>query len=159
MPQSLLEMTKELVTEHIRMGQVSTDEAQSLLLSTHQTLLNLQQVETSGAAPMSPEPSSAVTPADWRSTITRHAIICLECGGSFKNLSARHLRTHDLDTRSYRLKYGIPKTQPLSSRAATARRRQLAKQIRPWERAHEQRVANAKRGKPAKPGNRGGAGR
>ncbi len=145
MPQTLLEMAKDLVTEHIRRGQVATDEAQALLLSTHQTLLRLQQAETSGATPVGSEQSGVSTPVDWRSTITKYDITCLECGGTFKNLSARHLGAHDLDTRAYREKYGIPKTQPLSSHAATARRRQLAKQIRPWERAHELRAADAKR--------------
>ena len=42
---------------------------------------------------------------------------------------------HGLDSRSYRTKYGIPPTQPLSARATTERRRQVVQEIRPWEKA------------------------
>ena len=69
---------------------------------------------------------------------------CLECGRSFKQLSGRHLRMHDMDQRSYRAKYGIPSTQPLSGRASTARRRELANEIRPWEKARVARKAGRK---------------
>ncbi|WP_089941453.1 MucR family transcriptional regulator [Candidatus Entotheonella palauensis] len=65
----------------------------------------------------------------------------LECGDTFRQLSTRHLRIHDLNPRSYRAKYGIPRTQPLSSRTATARRRELARQIRLWEQAASGRRA------------------
>ncbi len=149
MSKTLLEMAKELVTEHIRIGQVSAEEAQSLLLNTHQTLLSLQEAEMARAATPSPAASHAAIPTNWRRTITKHTITCMECGRTFKNLSARHLRTHDLDAQAYRTKYGIPRTQPLSARSATARRRELAQEIRPWEHAHETR-ATAKRGKGAK---------
>ncbi|ETX00553.1 MAG: hypothetical protein ETSY2_38870, partial [Candidatus Entotheonella gemina] len=77
----------------------------------------------------------------------KHAVTCLECGNTFRQLSSRHLRMHDLDSRSYRRKYGIPNSQPLSSRSATARRRELAQQIRPWEQAASKRAT--KRRKPA----------
>jgi predicted transcriptional regulator len=70
------------------------------------------------------------TQVDWKRSITKHAVTCLECGNSFRQLSLRHLRVHDLDPNSYRTKYGIPSTQPLSSRDATARRRELALQNR-----------------------------
>ncbi len=77
----------------------------------------------------------------------------MECGDTFKQLSARHLRIHDLDPRSYRTKYGIPPTQSLSSRDATARRRAVAQQVRPWEgaalkRSAEQAGAKKRGGKP-----------
>jgi predicted transcriptional regulator len=49
------------------------------------------------------------------------------------------LQNHDLEPQSYRLKYGIPPKQSLAAREATARRRQWAKSIRPWDSA---RVAN-----------------
>ena len=57
--------------------------------------------------PRSPLPTSS--PVDWRKSITKHAMTCLECGHAFKQLSIRHLRQHGLDTRSYRIKYGIPR--------------------------------------------------
>ena len=137
MSQGLIEMAKDLVAEQIRVHHLSPDEANTLLQSTHATLLSLHQVETSSSVATSPEVDGEETPADWKRSITKYAVICLECGNTFRQLSSRHLRVHNLDSRLYRAKYGIPRTQPLSSRQATARRRELAWQIRPWEKASQ----------------------
>ncbi|WP_089934073.1 MucR family transcriptional regulator [Candidatus Entotheonella palauensis] len=70
------------------------------------------------------------------------------------------MRIHNLNPRSYRAKYGIPSTQPLSSRKATARRRELAQQIRPWEQAISKRATaqtKAKRPKNVSKPSRGRA--
>ncbi len=113
MSQDLIEMAKDLVAAQIRVHHLSPDEANSLLRSAHATLLSLHQVEAPNSATTSPETDGEVARADWKRSITRHTIICLECGDTFRQLSARHLRVHDLDPRSYRTKYGIPRTQPL----------------------------------------------
>lgn len=138
MSQGLIELAKDLVAEQIRVNHLSSDEANSLLQITHATLLSLHQDEMFGSAAPRPEADGEETPA-WQRSITKHAVICLECGNSFRQLSSRHLRVHDLNSRSYRAKYGIPSTQPLSSHRATARRRELVRQIRPWEQAASKR--------------------
>ena len=140
---TLTEMAKELVEEEIRAKQITGDEMHELLSSTFAALQHLHRQEprtqASAAAVLPQAPEE--TPVDWRKSITKHAITCLECGHSFRQLSSRHLRMHDLDAKSYRLKYGIPSSQHLSSRQATARRQELAQQIRPWERAAASRAA------------------
>jgi len=75
------------------------------------------------------------TATDWKKSIKKHAVECLVCGQVFKQLSARHLSHHDLDPRSYRERFGIPMSQPLSAKATTAARRAVVQQIRPWEKA------------------------
>ena len=136
MAQSVLEMAKDLVSGLIQAGQLSPNDMQEALQNTYASLMELQASERTGV-------SATATPqtVDWRKSITRHAVTCLECGRSFKQLSGRHLRMHDMDQRSYRTKYGIPQTQPLSGRASTARRRELANQVRPWEKAKVARQA------------------
>jgi predicted transcriptional regulator len=135
MSQSVVEMTKDLVLAQIRSGTLSPEAMQDALRRTHQNLMSLKSREASE----SPVPARAAAaphaPADWRQSITRHSITCLECGEHVKQLTARHLRRHNLDARSYRAKYGIPRTQPLSARATAARRRQIASTVRPWEKA------------------------
>jgi predicted transcriptional regulator len=133
-------MAKELVMELIQAGQLSSDDMQNALQSTYQSLMKLKAREETGS-------SIVAIPGtvDWRKSITRHAVTCLECGQSFKQLSVRHLRAHNLDGRSYRNKYGIPRTQPLAARATTARRRELAQSIKPWEKASEMRADAAKK--------------
>ncbi len=154
MTQTLLEMSKELVTELIRAHHLSPDDAQATLLSTHAILQSLHDAEASSATATKSATHAETEPTNWKRSITKHSITCLECGQTFRQLSTRHLRMHDLDPRTYRTRYGIPSTQPLSSRQATARRRELAQQIRPWEQAASKRVgsprqANRKRGATA----------
>lgn len=130
MSQTLLEMAKELVAEQIRANHLSPDDAATLLQQTHATLLSLYERQLSESTTQT---NNHVQPTDWKRSIQKHTVSCLECGATFRQLSARHLSTHGLDPRSYRIKYGIPSTQAISAREVTTRRRALAKQIRPWE--------------------------
>ena len=66
--------------------------------------------------------------------MTKHTVTCLECGASFKQLSVRHLKEHGLDGRSYRVKYGIPRLQPLAAKETTSRRKEIVQRSRPWKR-------------------------
>jgi ROS/MUCR transcriptional regulator protein len=45
------------------------------------------------------------------------------------------LSNHDLDTRTYRTKYGIPSTQSLAARETAAKRRQIVAAAKPWEKS------------------------
>jgi predicted transcriptional regulator len=129
MPQSLIELAQELTLALIQTGNLLPEAVQETLQKTHTTLTALKAHEESGVpAPGVPRPSP---PGDGRQSITKYAITCLECRHAFKQLSIRHLRTHGLDTRSYRTKYGIPRSQPLAARETTARRRQVVQETRP----------------------------
>jgi predicted transcriptional regulator len=125
-------MVKELVLAQIQNGSVSPDNLPQVLNTTHQNLLVLKSIEESR------DPSVAsFTPStgalDWKKSITKHAVRCMECGASFKQLSTRHLRQHDLTSRTYRDKYGIPRAQSLAAKETTARRKQIVQQSKPWE--------------------------
>ena len=133
----IMKMATDLVVAQTHARQLTPDEARELLQSTHATLIALQSQEEMFDALGAPV---AAGQANWRSSIQRRVITCLECGAMFKQLSARHLRSHDLDPPSYRAKYGIPRMQALSTRAITAHRRELAQRIRPWEQAHAHRA-------------------
>jgi hypothetical protein len=54
-----------------------------------------------------------------------------------------------LDGRSYRAKYGIPRIQPLAAKETTARRKQIAQETRPWEKAPIYRQAQERAGNTA----------
>jgi predicted transcriptional regulator len=131
MSQSVVEIAKELTLALIETGNLLPEDMQETLQKTYTTLNTLKAQEESRALPSVPASGTALV--DWRKSITKQAVTCLECGESFKQLSLRHLRAHGLDNRSYRTKYGIPQTQPLSARATTERRRQVVQEIRPWE--------------------------
>src|SRR5688572_11455925 len=128
-----LEMAKDLTRTLVETGKLSAEDMQDVLHKTHATLTALKAQEATGPAAA----LSAVQPptVDWRTSITRHAVTCLECGHVFKQLMKSHLRHHGLDSRSYRVKYGIPRLQSLVSWKTSTRRRQVVRQIRPWEKA------------------------
>jgi predicted transcriptional regulator len=151
MPQSLLEMAKELIQAEIEAGQLSVEDMPDALQKTYASLMTLQAKETGTIAP----PPS---PTAWRKSITKYTITCLECGRTFKQLNGRHLREHGLDSRSYRDKYGIPRTQSLAARETTALRRQIVMEIKPWEKAPAYvQAQEAKATAPKKSGRKKGA--
>jgi predicted transcriptional regulator len=147
MAQTLLEMAKDLTRSLVETGSLSAEVMQATLQKTHTTLTALKaQEEPDVAAAM----SVAETPlVDWRKSITRHAVTCLECGDTFKQLSVRHFRMHGLDARSYWTKYGIPQSQPLAAKSTTERRRQVVQETRPWEKAPTYIKGQGRNGHPS----------
>lgn len=144
MSESLLEMTKELVRAQILSGGVPAEAVAPLLRTTFQNLQGLRAMEDADVSVL--EGSVSFQPLhlpDWKTSITRRHITCLECGAQYKQLPTRHLATHHLDPAAYRTKYGMPATQSLAARDVVARKRELAKQNRPWEKAAEARVSQA----------------
>src|SRR2546425_1595731 len=135
MPQSLLEMAKDLILAQIQAQKLSPEEMQTALQHTYNSLLALQaQEETNGIVAVE-TPETRQGPVHWRKSITKHTVSCLACGQSFKQLSVRHLKEHGLDGRSYRVKYGIPRTQALAAKETTSRRKEIVQRSRPWEKA------------------------
>jgi predicted transcriptional regulator len=147
MPQSVLEIAKDLTLALVGAGRLSAADIQDTLQKTYATLAVLKAQEETGSGTIRTQ-----EPIDWRKSISRQAITCLECGATFKQLSVRHLRQHDLDGQSYRAKYGIPQNQPLAARATTARRRQIMLDTKPWERAPAYIKGQAKKAAAKKSG-------
>jgi predicted transcriptional regulator len=133
MSQSVLEMTKDLVLAQIQTGSLSPDDMQGALHHIYQSLMSLKSREESESSVPAPVAETRQAPVDWRTSITEHTITCLECGAILKQLSGNHLRRHGLGARTYRLKYGIPQSQPLAARETAAKQREMLKRIRPWE--------------------------
>jgi predicted transcriptional regulator len=143
-------MAKELSLALIETGNVPAEDMQDTLQTTHTTLLTLKAQEAFGTTAV---PVGTAAPVNWRKSITKHAVACLECGKTFRQLSTHHLKMHGLDSRSYRAKYGIPHTQSLAAETVTARRRKITQETRPWEKTLRYRRAQERDGKaPAEEG-------
>ena len=147
MTQTLVEMAKDLTRSLVETGRLSPEDMQHTLQQAYATLSALKTQEESGTSAPVPTPEPAAVA--WRKSIARRTITCLECGLICKQLSRGHLMTHGLDGRSYRAKYGIPLTQPLAARSTTERRRQVARETRPWEKAPMYRKGHARNGYPS----------
>ena len=146
MAQSVLEMAKDLVMAQIQAGALPLEEMHKELQKTHASLVELKNKEDAGETVTgaasnekeeTPQESGKAQsiPANWKQSIKKHVIVCMVCGAAFKQLSVRHLKEHGLDARSYRLKFGIPRTQPLSCKETTAMRKAIVQRSRPWEKA------------------------
>lgn len=154
MTQPIVEMAKDLVMALIKENLLEPEDMQKELQKTHASLLSLKAKEEGHSSNGESVDNNLTGHIDWKKSIKKHSVECLICGAVFKQLSARHLSTHDLDPRTYRQRFGIPSTQPLSAKATTAMRRQVVQQIRPWEKAPtyvkstEQKSANGRTAKP-----------
>lgn len=146
MAQSVLEMAKDLVMAQIQVGALPLEEMHKELQKTYASLIELKNKEDAGEIVTgvsfnereeTPPDNSKVKsiPTNWKQSIKKHVIVCMVCGATFKQLSVRHLKEHGLDARSYRAKFGIPRTQPLSSKETTAMRKKIVQRSRPWEKA------------------------
>jgi predicted transcriptional regulator len=149
MSQTVLEMTKDLVFAQIHAHKLSPEDMHETLRNIHDCLLHLNTQEASFWQEPIETPERPPAPSNWRKSITKQTVTCLACGVRFKQLSVRHLRAHGLDTRSYRVKFGIPRRQPLSARSVTTRRKQIVQQSRPWEKAPTYLKAHPQVAQPA----------
>jgi predicted transcriptional regulator len=135
MSQTLLEMAKDLVMAQIEVYRLSPEEMHQALQHTYASLKALQAQEDANGSVAVVTPEPPPEPVNWKKSITKHHVTCLECGQSLKQLSVRHLKDHGLDGRSYREKYRIPRTQPLAAKEITAIRKEIVQRSRPWEKA------------------------
>ena len=135
MPQTLLEMAKDLVLAQIAAHNLPPEEMHQALQHTYARLQALKAQEDANGGVAVVAPATPAEPVNWRKSITKHTVICLECRASFKQLSVRHLQEHGLDGRSYREKYRIPRSQPLAAKEVTAKRQEIVQRSRPWEKA------------------------
>jgi predicted transcriptional regulator len=136
MAQPLTEMAKDLTLALIEAKLLPPEDMQQQLSKTHASLLELKAREDSSlgsTADGEEHLGIQAVPKDWKKSIKKHTVECLICGQAFKQLSARHLSQHDLDPRTYRQQFGIPRSQPLSAKETTALRRRVVQAIRPWE--------------------------
>jgi predicted transcriptional regulator len=141
MTPSILGMTTDLTVALIATGAVPPDAMPQTLQTIHASLRELQERQERGGGGARLTQAERAGGESWKPSITQHAVTCLECGAAFKQLSTRHLRQHDLDSRSYRAKHGIPRSQSLAAKRTTARRKLIVQQIRPWEKTPTYRKA------------------
>jgi predicted transcriptional regulator len=64
---------------------------------------------------------------DPRRSIQEDKVTCLECGAEFNQITANHLRTHQLSPKEYKRKWGFPLKQALAAKVLTRLRSRSAK--------------------------------
>jgi len=146
MAKSLTEMAVEITAAQAGHAKMSPEEVDEFLKVTFQRLKIMKEMEEGEAAlAEGVEAKKAVPGIDPMKAVQRNKVICLECGREFRQLSNAHLRSHGLDARTYRQKWGLPSRFPLAAKSLVQKRRQLAK-----ERGFGERLKAARGRKKAK---------
>ena len=136
MDKSLLELAAEIVQAEVTGARMDVDAVEQALMMVYNTLRRIRAAEDenrmlsdgpAGGMGVAPVAATQVrmSPAE---SIQENQVVCLECGAAFRQVTANHLRSHDLTPREYKKKYGFPLKQPLSAKALTALRSEQAKQ-------------------------------
>jgi predicted transcriptional regulator len=135
MDKKLLELSVDIVQALASISKMSGEEVESTLIKTYNALHRMRRAEEEGRAIASDDGSlqgSFQNPEiagriDSHASIQEDKVICLECGAEFRQLTANHLRTHQLSPREYKRKWGFPLKQPLAARVLTTLRSKSAK--------------------------------
>jgi predicted transcriptional regulator len=110
MTKSLVEMASEIVAAQARQAPMSHEDISAGVKKVFAILQQLQALEAGMLGAREGEAAGKLTPQD---SIQRNRVICLECHKEFKLLSNRHLALHGINSREYKLKYGLPLRQAL----------------------------------------------
>jgi predicted transcriptional regulator len=91
MSQTLLEMAKDLVMAQIAVHRLSPDEMHQALQQTYASLQALQAQEdgNGNGSVVIVTPAPPPEPVNWKKSITKHVVTCLECGASFRGIHFR----------------------------------------------------------------------
>ena len=119
----LLNLTTKVVSAYLGANSLPASDIPGVITSVYQTLNDVGAGPSQEAIPSSP-PAVSV-----KKSIKPDAIICLDCGKSFK-MMRRHLGTdHGMSAAEYRDKWGLPADYPLvAPNYAAARSERSAKE-------------------------------
>jgi predicted transcriptional regulator len=130
MGKTLVEMAADIIQSQCNSTTMTTEEIGLSLQSTFRTLQDLQSLEIQTSQEGVTEPGVktksglALSP---EKSLLKNKVICLECGQEFKMLSPKHLKSHGLTSREYRVKHGFSLRQPLCAKSLSDKRKKAGK--------------------------------
>ena len=130
MGKTLVEMAADIIQSQCSSTAMTTEEIGLSLQSTFKKLQDLQYLETQTLQEGVSEPGVktksglALSP---EKSLLKNKVICIECGQEFKMLSPKHLKSHGLTSREYRVKHGFSLRQPLCAKSLSDRRKKAGK--------------------------------
>ncbi len=117
------EETAKIVAAYVANNPLSVSELADFIRATYAALTAVLEPGQAAIA----GPGSPAVPI--KKSVTRDAVICLDCGKSF-SMMKRHLQTdHDLSPEGYRSKWGLSQDYPMVAPAYAEKRSVLAKKI------------------------------
>jgi len=131
--ESLLDFAAEIVQAQASVGPMSTRQIRFSLIETFSALQRMQMTKERGlfldgsAARKATAKGTLSGNKEPRESIKNDNIVCLECRSEMRQLTAKHLTSHDLTPREYKQKWGFSLKQPLSAKSLTEARSKAAK--------------------------------
>jgi predicted transcriptional regulator len=131
MAKSLVEMAADIIQSQCKSTGMTMEEIALSLQNTFKTLQALQSAEIQasqeGMVDSEAKVKSAIALTPEKS-LQKNRVVCLECGQEFKMLSPKHLKSHGLTSREYRVKYGFSLRQPLCAKSLSEKRKKAGKE-------------------------------
>ena len=120
----------DIVKAQASVRNMTEEEITSMVQSLSQQLKGI--VEGSGSQA---EGEKTQEPAvDPKKAIREKAVVCLECGKTFKVLTKRHLANHDVTPVQYKEKWGYKKGTALICKSLARDRRKKMQEMKLWTR-------------------------
>jgi predicted transcriptional regulator len=114
-----LDLTTKIVVAYLAKGQIGQRELPAFIGLVYRTFIRANADEP---APVVHEPAVPI-----RRSVRPDQIFCLECGKAQKSLK-RHLGVaHDLDSKAYRAKWGLPRDYPMVAPNQSRMRSEIAR--------------------------------
>lgn len=119
----LLPLVGEITASYVAGNDIAAGDVPALIQSIHAALSGLG---APAPEPVAEKPQGAVSVR--KSLANPDVIISMIDGRAYKSLT-RHLRSHGLDPKGYRERFGLPADYPMVSKAYSETRRALAQAI------------------------------
>lgn len=132
MTRKLYEIAADIIEAQASMIEMSPPSLEQALSTVFVTLQRMKMAEDGGflldTGKPPEEPVEVIAEKiDPKDSIQEDKVICLECGGEMRQLTAKHLSSHGLSIREYKTKYGFPQRQSLSAKSLSKARSKAAK--------------------------------
>lgn len=116
----MLRLVGDIVIAQVSANRVASGEVPELIKSVYASMTQLGEAPAEAAAE-APTPAVSV-----RASVRPDSIACLECGARFKALK-RHLSGHGLTPETYREKWSLPESYPMTAADYSVVRSGMAK--------------------------------
>ena len=143
MAKSLTQMAANIVAAQASHVSMSADEMDAALKKVFEALNQIKVIEETPAGEAIDDELARLR-ANPMKSIQRTYVINLEDGSKFKQITAKTLAKFGLTAREYRKKWGFSARQPLSSKALSAKRRKVAKDLGLADKLAAARMARSK---------------
>jgi predicted transcriptional regulator len=126
MASTLLELAADIVSSHVSVSEMTTEE---LLQEIQKVYATLQKLEGSAQEEVVASEEVKVPVMSLKKAFQAEQVYCMVCGkGGMKTLARHLVQNHNMKPGEYRKQFNIPKGQPLTAKNFSESRRKMAQE-------------------------------